>query len=244
MPPRKYKVNHHSRGKHVSSFDEVKARNSDDAPSRPPPGKSKQEEEEEEQEEEQADDGIDFADDSKKSGTAGLIEVANPNDAQKHVDKDGVAMTRKQREELDKAAARRRYEELHKQGKTDEAKADLKRLEEVKKRREEAAKAREAEEKAEQSKKEQATKSKSGMSAEVREALGGEDARLRGARSKANKDKTGSGGYPEKDTGRGAGKDDDLYVAYASTKPKPKEEQVEHQKGSMEATRAAEEDFM
>merc|ERR1719421_2580686 len=53
--------------------------------------------------------------------------------------KDGVELTRKQREEIEKAAARRRYEEAHKAGKTDEAKADLKRLEEVKKRREEAA---------------------------------------------------------------------------------------------------------
>merc|ERR1711920_966082 len=71
----------------------------------------------------------------------------NPNAKARNEDKDGVEMTRKQREELEKQRARRAYEQLHKEGKTDEAKADLARLEEVKKRREEAAikKAEEAE---------------------------------------------------------------------------------------------------
>merc|ERR1712014_23875 len=75
---------------------------------------------------------------AKKSG--GGEESGNPNTGTRHIDKGGIELTRKQREEIEKQAARRRYEELHKAGKTDEAKADLARLEEVKKRREEAAK--------------------------------------------------------------------------------------------------------
>merc|ERR1719442_203301 len=86
---------------------------------------------------------------------------------------------------MEKDAARRKYEELHKAGKTDEAKADLSRLEEVKKRREEAAKKRADEEAA---KKEAEAKNKpTGMSSEVREALGGDAARMRGERSQTKK---------------------------------------------------------
>merc|ERR1712228_418874 len=107
------------------------------------------------------------------------------------VEKDGIGeLSRKQREEIEKEQARRRYEQLHKEGKTDEAKADLARLEEVKKRREEAA-AKKAEEAAVKKEAEAALSSKKGgaMSAEHKAALGGEASRLRGERSQANKKK-------------------------------------------------------
>lgn len=53
------------------------------------------------------------------------------------------------REELEKQQARVRYQELHQQGKTEEAQADLARLAIIRKKREEAAKKREEEKKGE-----------------------------------------------------------------------------------------------
>ena len=48
-------------------------------------------------------------------------------------------LSRRQREEIQKAEAKRRYEKLHAQGKTDEARADLARLALIRKEREAAA---------------------------------------------------------------------------------------------------------
>merc|ERR1712008_568335 len=76
---------------------------------------------------------------AKPTGAGGL-DIENPNFLKRNEERDGVELTRKQREELERNAARRRYEELHKAGKTDEAKADLARLEEAKKKEEEKAK--------------------------------------------------------------------------------------------------------
>merc|ERR1719401_1010411 len=97
--------------------------------------------------------------------------------------KDGVDLTRKQREELEKAAARRRYEELHKQGKTEEAKADLARLEEVKKRREAAEKKRKEEEEAARLAEEEKKKTKNVLAESLKEAMGTDESRKRGSRS-------------------------------------------------------------
>merc|ERR1712232_546012 len=105
-------------------------------------------------------------------------EVENPNAKQRNEEKEGVEMSRKQREELEKQAARRRYEELHKAGKTDEAKADLARLAEVKKRREEAAKKKQEEEK---------SKPKNILAQSLKEAMGTDESRKRGDRSKKEK---------------------------------------------------------
>ncbi|ORY84399.1 casein kinase substrate phospho protein PP28-domain-containing protein [Protomyces lactucae-debilis] len=58
----------------------------------------------------------------------------------------GGEMSRRDREALEAKAAKERYWKLHQAGKTDQAKADLARLAEVKKRREEAARKRKEEE--------------------------------------------------------------------------------------------------
>ena len=56
-------------------------------------------------------------------------------------------LSRREREEIQKQEAARRYQQLHAQGKTDEARADLARLAIVRKQREEAARKREEEKK-------------------------------------------------------------------------------------------------
>merc|ERR1712008_423009 len=101
---------------------------------------------------------------AKPTGVGGL-EIENPNFLKRNEERDGVELTRKQREELERNAARRRYEELHKAGKTDEAPADLARLEEVKKRREEAAKKKEEEKAKVQNKEADLKKSREGTRA-------------------------------------------------------------------------------
>lgn len=56
-------------------------------------------------------------------------------------------LSRKEREEIQRQEAARRYQQLHAQGKTDEARADLARLAIVRKQREEAARKRDEEKK-------------------------------------------------------------------------------------------------
>ena len=96
---------------------------------------------------------------------AGLIEVENPNRAKKTHKKVSALdesssskpqLSRREREEVEKAKAKANYQKLHAAGKTDEARADLARLAIIRKQREEAAAKREAEKKA----KEDAAKAK------------------------------------------------------------------------------------
>ena len=102
--------------------------------------------------------------DAKKKGVAGMIEVENPNRVKKTHKKvsalDDVAakpqLSRREREEIEKAKAKANYQKMHAAGKTDEARADLARLAIIRKQREEAAAKREAEKKA----KEDAAKAK------------------------------------------------------------------------------------
>ena len=112
---------------------------------------SSSEEEEESSEEESEDE------DGKKKGVAGLIEVENPNRAKKTHKKvtaleDSPAakpqLSRREREEIEKAKAKANYQKLHAAGKTDEARADLARLAIIRKQREEAAAKRDADKKA------------------------------------------------------------------------------------------------
>lgn len=87
-----------------------------------------------------------------------IIKVNNPNRVQlktkklselSEVPTQGTAqLSRRQREEIAKQEAQRRYEQLHREGKTEEARADLARLAIVRKQREEAAKKRGEEKKA------------------------------------------------------------------------------------------------
>ncbi|KAJ8318603.1 hypothetical protein KUTeg_003694 [Tegillarca granosa] len=88
----------------------------------------------------------------KHKGVAHLIEVENPNRLGGRTTKkvtemgDGATqLSRREREELEKQQAKVRYQQLHQQGKTEEARADLARLAIIRQQREEAAKKRDAE---------------------------------------------------------------------------------------------------
>lgn len=258
MPPRKFKTDHRRGGgassKHVSSFDEVKARNAGeesayDKARAARAGKAKEEEEEASEEEKPV----------RKPQRADVFgEVCNLNAAgYAHVDKHGVELTRKQREELEKQAARRRYEELHKAGKTAEAQADLKQLEEVKKRREEAAK-KKAEEAAKPPPEEdakaigraalmknlKAVMGKDNDDKESKETKEAVPAAAKGSEEKeASMDSKEEAG-PKKQTINGADIAD--VYSFVATEQKVKEEggRFEATDGSIEACRAAEADFM
>lgn len=85
----------------------------------------------------------------------GLIEIENPNRVQKKAAiKVGQAaalpkpeLSRKEREEVEKQQAAVRYQKMHAEGKTEEARADLARLAIIKQQRAEAAARREREKK-------------------------------------------------------------------------------------------------
>lgn len=86
----------------------------------------------------------------KRSGVEGLIEIENPNRVsqknKKVTDIDVNApkeLSRREREEIEKQKSKERYNKLHSEGKTDQARADLARLAIIKKQREDAAKKRE-----------------------------------------------------------------------------------------------------
>lgn len=88
---------------------------------------------------------------SKHKGVEHLIEIENPNRAAKknkkvtEIEGTEAVLTRREREELEKQQAKQRYQQLHLQGKTDEAQADLARLAIIRKQREDAAKKRDEE---------------------------------------------------------------------------------------------------
>lgn len=105
-------------------------------------------------------------DHNAKKGVASLIEIENPNRAVKKatqkVSKLNIGtdeeppkpeLTRREREQIEKQKARLRYEKLHAEGKTAQAKADLARLALIKQQRADAAAKREAEKKAADAKK-------------------------------------------------------------------------------------------
>lgn len=82
----------------------------------------------------------------KAKGVEGVIKTANPNASKAHLqhkkardldgDADAPQLTRREREELEKARAAEAYRKLHAEGKTDEYKADMERLKAARKRRE------------------------------------------------------------------------------------------------------------
>ncbi|KAK4051484.1 hypothetical protein OIO90_004698 [Microbotryomycetes sp. JL221] len=80
----------------------------------------------------------------RRSKTQNAVETGNLNRQSNKETKIGAAaapreMSRREREEGEKKAARERYLKLHAAGKTDEAKRDMARLKEIRKQREEAA---------------------------------------------------------------------------------------------------------
>jgi hypothetical protein len=102
---------------------------------------------------------------AKKKGVAGMIEIENPNRVKKtmkkvsQLDNEVAAkpqLSRREREEIDKAKAKAHYQKQHAAGKTDEARADLARLAIIRKQREDAA----AKRTADQAEKDAAAKAK------------------------------------------------------------------------------------
>ena len=106
---------------------------------------------------------------SEESSDEEQVRTNNPNVQQtrnkklnsltdtQQMQQGGQPLSRRQREEIQKAEAQRRYRQLHAQGKTDEARADLARLAIIRKEREAAA-ARKKVEKEEAEKKAKARK--------------------------------------------------------------------------------------
>lgn len=262
MPPRKYKTDHRRGGgsKHISSADDVQARNKGEETAydkarrgikadgaAPEEGSSSGEEVEEE-----AQKSAEKAKVSSAAASLGL-EVANPNAVRRNEEKEGVELTRKQREEIEKANARRRYEELHKAGKTDEAKADLARLEEVKKRREETA-MKKAQQEADAKAKEAAPGDakaigKAALTAELK-AVMGETSRKPGDKSKkASEEKKDDEAASEvKDAQKkkliNGVEESDMYSFVSTSKKPDASSENKANKGTIEACRAAEDDFM
>ena len=95
-------------------------------------------------------------DSDSESDKEPIIEVNNPNRVLKKnkkiaeltdVPTGPTELSRREKEEVARQEAARRYQQLHAQGKTDEARADLARLAIIRKQREEAAHKREQEKK-------------------------------------------------------------------------------------------------
>jgi len=114
--------------------------------------KEKEESEDDSDEEDESEDD----EDKKAKGVDHLIKVDNPNRKQVKMKKlkdltlESTAepeMSRKEREAIEKEKAKEAYQRLHKEGKTEEARADLARLAIIRKQREEAAKKREEDQK-------------------------------------------------------------------------------------------------
>lgn len=108
---------------------------------------------------EEDDDDSSDDENQKAKGVQGLIEIENPNRAQKkaaekvtkvNVNAPGTSkpdLSRREREELERQRAAANYQKLHAEGKTEQARADLARLAIIKQHRHEAAARREAEKK-------------------------------------------------------------------------------------------------
>eukprot|EP00398_MALV-I-01_sp_L67-1_P000456 gene456-448_t len=253
----KKKFGHRGGDKRVSGAEAVKARNR----------AAERAEQEEDDDDVEEDSEVEEQEEFKKEkpkGVSHLLSGMSLNEREvHHVDKDGIQMTRRQKEELAKQKRERLYREKHKRGETEEAQNDLARLKAVKERREAAAKAKKEgyqEEKWEEGEKwysweddhflpaqpfpfplveaaavEAAETAKRAVGQEYRDALGSEAARLRGARSAATKAKKAEGYANE----RGAGNDRDMYVAYANAKPT-----IPQDDHPTAAAKAAEEDFI
>lgn len=146
--PRGRGKNYKGRTRHFTSAEEIDRQMNDNS------WRRKKEEDEDESDSETSEE------EGELSNAQKLIEVENPNRVQNKMKKaddieattDKPELSRREREAIEKEQARKRYEKLHAEGKTDEARADLARLAIIKKQREEAAK------KKEQDKKEKDTK--------------------------------------------------------------------------------------
>ncbi|CAK8671916.1 unnamed protein product [Clavelina lepadiformis] len=137
--PKGRKQNYKGRSKQFTSVQELESQRQQEQEWR---GKKKDESSSEEEQSESDEDAV--------------IQVNNPNRAAQKTKKISelsevpsgtVELSRREKEEIAKQESARRYQQLHAQGKTDEARADLARLAIIRKQREESAKKREEEKK-------------------------------------------------------------------------------------------------
>jgi len=143
--PRGRKPNYKGRSRQFNSGEDIERQMKDDA-------WRKKKEEPEDDEEENEDSDEESGEEGEKKGNS-VIEVENPNRAKNKLQKaDDITaegekpeLSRREREAIEKEQARQRYEKLHAEGKTDEARADLARLAIIRKQREEAAKKKQQE---------------------------------------------------------------------------------------------------
>merc|ERR1712183_857154 len=143
MGPRGRKPNYKGRSRQFNSGEDIERQMKDDS------WRRKKEEPEDDEEKEEGE-GSEDESDEEGEGQKGVIEVENPNHMKNKLKKadditaEGAAgaapeLSRREREAIEKEQARQRYEKLHAEGKTDEARADLARLAIIRKQREEAA---------------------------------------------------------------------------------------------------------
>jgi len=147
--PRGRKPNYKGRSRQFNSGEDIERQMKDDS------WRRKKEEPEDEDEENEDDSDDESGEEGEKKGNS-LIEVENPNHVKNKLKKaDDISaagegaekpeLSRREREAIEKEQARQRYEKLHAEGKTDEARADLARLAIIRKQREEAAKKKQME---------------------------------------------------------------------------------------------------
>jgi len=147
--PRGRKPNYKGRSRQFNSGEDIERQMKDDS------WRRKKEEPEDDEEKEEGE-GSEDESDEEGEGQKGVIEVENPNHMKNKLKKadditaEGAAgaapeLSRREREAIEKEQARQRYEKLHAEGKTDEARADLARLAIIRKQREEAAKKKQQE---------------------------------------------------------------------------------------------------
>jgi len=142
--PRGRKPNYKGRSRQFNSGEDIERQMKDDTWRR-------KKEEPSDDEEKDGEGSDDESEEEEGEGQKGIIEVENPNHMKNKLKKadditaEGAAgaapeLSRREREAIEKEQARQRYEKLHAEGKTDEARADLARLAIIRKQREDAAK--------------------------------------------------------------------------------------------------------
>lgn len=146
--PRGRKKNYKGRTRQFNSGEDIERQMKDDS------WRRKKDESEDDDEENEDEDSDESGEEGEKKGSS-IIEVENPNHVRNKLKKaDDITagaeaaapeLSRREREAIEKEQARQRYEKLHAEGKTDEARADLARLAIVRKQREEAAKKKQQE---------------------------------------------------------------------------------------------------
>lgn len=253
MPPQKKdKKKHQKQGRHVSSFDDIKRREQEE---REGPkadakgGESSSSDEEGSPIVKKLDPRLVDGDAEKATGVGNSGSEPKKKVLKKTEEEDddfdiqplnrglgdeahqlSQGLSRKQKEEIEKERKKKAYEKLHKEGKTDEAKKDLERLAEIRKRRAESAALREEA----VQKEADAKKANSGPSTSAYvAALGGEKSRkMPGQKVKEE---------PKPRVKEECG---DIYEAYKTERKADTVPVTNALAGSIEACRLEEDDFM